>query len=203
MKAIQFAANVQFEKKSVKDRFTFQNNSGGLRRSVPKSVVYADLERDIFCFDYCAYSRYSPSEWFCFFRKPISSRRPRRLPKDHWIFSVREIALTIPKYTPLSSEWDKNIFKHMKQLKEVRLVTSSRYYRGHIELLGWSVYGVRRWNTRRQMGFKDASQPIGNQRFPEAHSHGLRALNSMRRKCRKYGITANLTIVADMAMWWN
>ncbi|XXH01584.1 hypothetical protein Hte_007944 [Hypoxylon texense] len=118
---IRFTGTVRlFKYKPGRNNSSTQNSKRAKRLTeVPSAHVYADLERDLFYFNYSNHSR---GDWLRFIHNPIDRIGPPQLPESHWIFRVRNIALRLPTQgVPVSVE-DSTLLSGMKSLENVYLV---------------------------------------------------------------------------------
>ncbi|KAI0179806.1 hypothetical protein GGR52DRAFT_214001 [Hypoxylon sp. FL1284] len=94
--------------------------NGPYHHTVSAAFVRADPKRDLFFFNYTRYR--GRHEWFRFVRNPIKGIQPPKLPEDHWIRSVRNVALLVPFKIGSLSDCDRAVLSQMKHLQQVYLV---------------------------------------------------------------------------------
>ncbi|KAI1412038.1 hypothetical protein F5Y13DRAFT_200372 [Hypoxylon sp. FL1857] len=169
------------------------------RKWVSPAVVYVDFELDCFCFNYFSGEM---GGWFGFLRNPID--KLQLLPKDHWIFSVRELALSARIDTVDGSSWDFDILKRMKLLRRIWLVAPSDI----LSLLSPSIstyWPPKRYRTVNTLVRKNpfaSSRELGHQRKDFLGDYGSGAKNRLKDRLSDCGSKAQVELVIDLAMDW-
>ncbi|KAI5863747.1 hypothetical protein GGS23DRAFT_512322 [Durotheca rogersii] len=115
--------------------------------SLRQVFICADLERDVFHFNYRGRPVHGLDEWFCFLRNPIRRHPPPELPRDHWISQVRNLTLTHPRTGTLTlSDWDRHVLSRMRRLRTVHLSVCPQA-RLHAYVVGTSVFTAQTLDT--------------------------------------------------------
>lgn len=164
-----------------------------------QSFVYirVDMERDIFCFGPCEYSRYGSSsrrttkEWFRFLHNPINQDQP--LLYNHWIFRVRNLALGVmdPGYT--ITRWDTRVLEGMQRLRYIKLVAPRLLIRPSPEL------------TRRSLKYKEwfvEENMLDRENRDLLRNHTKTALKSIGEKIAAHDVNTKVTPVIDLLLEW-
>ncbi|KAI1773124.1 hypothetical protein F4818DRAFT_423330 [Hypoxylon cercidicola] len=164
---------------------------------VRSAFACVDLERDLFYFDYQRYKQYG-REWFRFLRNPITGDRPRKLPEDHWIFSVRNVALYIPFSDILISECDETVLSGMKLLQNVYLVVPENPIlhggTSTANMQVWPVSTKLTWEPHKTFKFAEEF-PIRGISFPQEHGRGIE--KDLRDLFTKHGINPRLRVCVE------
>ncbi|KAI0380532.1 hypothetical protein F5Y04DRAFT_99997 [Hypomontagnella monticulosa] len=172
----------------------------GTRKVVP-AAIYADLKRDIFCFDWHDERAELEHEWFCFLRNPIHRLEQRALPDDHWIFRVQKLALGRQGADSRGSAWDYRILRRMRALRKVWLIHTLYYH----DDLDWEEWGPQTNVVLRRLseskGFVEVWELCDRDRKKLLQYDGDME-KSIREHLENNSISADVSIALDKVMYW-
>ncbi|OTA98888.1 hypothetical protein M426DRAFT_28049 [Hypoxylon sp. CI-4A] len=192
---IRFTGKVRIETDPSKSRYVFSDMEK-LGKATAPAVVYADLSRDIFCFDWCSFPSSKTQEWFRFLRNAINRERPPALPDNHWIFHVRNLALFVPDKGIKGSSWDISVLRRMRSLKTIYLVAPTSCY---IDSQGQSKAPMQ----FRNKGFIEHCElDIGTPARRRIWIHLRDVKTHLSKELKQEGISARMVLVLDGAMKW-
>ncbi|KAI1335588.1 hypothetical protein F5Y15DRAFT_397176 [Xylariaceae sp. FL0016] len=173
--------------------------------SVSRADIWVNFERDVFYFDCTQYIKYASStfnfdrasEWFRCLYNPIDRDPPRPLDDNHWIFSVRKLALRL-KEVPQQADLD--ILGKLTRLREVSLVAGDvpRTYFNHPQLrMHGGVYATCP-NVSARRGFLPLDQLKHKSLWVQNRAMPKEVLAVLEQLFSDNQMTVKVSVVVDM-----